>query len=1147
MVSIKLKGTENYQVWSCAMLLALEGKNKTGFIDGSCKRSNTDEVLGRQWDRVNAVVLGWILNSISEELFLGQIFSKRAKHVWEELKETYDKVDGSIIFDLHHQIHTLKKNGSSIADYYHKLNALWKQFDAMIELPRCVCNASEDFKKHNQLMKLMQFLMGLDDSYMLIRSSILSREVLPDVRSAYATISSEESHRVASSSVSSSTQRSQASTFVSNVPNRNNFQRNNQNFSNGPRPNNLNNNRQSGGSSLVCENYGFNGHTIDRCFKIIGYPADFEKKILINLLMGKIFLIIILLELVHLLDLQMNKWLLLFLSSKKNKIRKNVQANMAWANQHMTYTDKELDNILDISHLKIKVGHPSGTEDFIYKIENLKLSNGLTLYDVLVIPEYCVTLISVHKLAKENKVVVAFDENKLGHPADPVLNVLKKSLQFDNNDKNLYYEICQRAKQTREPFALSDHVSSSLGELVHLNLWAPYKVTSFEGFRLSSSVLNGKSPYEMIYKKCPTLSHLRVFGCLCFATIVNNSDKFGSRYEKCVMIGVLVAALLSLVETLSLLIFQLILKNDADSNDNVFATQDERVTTIKENIFSEGNLDQNPNSSPHGVQNLRRSYRQSVFSRNYNDFVVDSKVKYGIEKYVGYSKLNTENYCFVTQLNKNHEPNSFLEASKYPHWTDSMNQEMNALLRNETWEIVELPKGRKVIGSKWIYKIKYQSSGEIDRFKARLMAQDLEETVYMKPPEGYFPSDNKVCRLKKSLYGLKQTPRQWNVKLTSTLMENGFIQSKSDYSLKSTGIWSNVYVDDIIITGNSVSETEKFKVNLKLKYVLDLLSEYGMLACKPAKTPLMSKLVVSNEACEKDPLLDNITDYQKLMRKMIYLINTRPDISYDVHCFSQFMHSPLKSHLKIAFKILRYLKSCPGLGIHIVKTSGMSLNAYTDADWANKKQNTLSKSSTKAGYRALASVTCEVIWILKILKDLNIENVSPVSLHCDSVVKTIKIDSAKQIADILTKRLDTLQDKVLVEKLGQQSEWATQSPSKPLKPNQIIPDQASYSSPKGSQGSERAMKFQTAMRRQPSKQQSADFISEIYMTVRVDIERAPYPNGSDGSGRAHYINPKEDKTLDSIKRDTSLNRWTITNTYATSLSRELRSDVSKEY
>ncbi|GKA65393.1 ribonuclease H-like domain-containing protein [Tanacetum coccineum] len=143
-VSIKLKGTENYQVWFCAMLLALEGINKTGFIDGSCRRSHTYEVLEKQWDRVNVV------------------------------------------------------------------------------LPKCVCHAADDFRKHNQLI---QFLMGLDYSSMQIRSSILSREVLPDARSVYATISSEESHRVASCSIFGSSQRNQASAFVSNVPNKGNFQR----------------------------------------------------------------------------------------------------------------------------------------------------------------------------------------------------------------------------------------------------------------------------------------------------------------------------------------------------------------------------------------------------------------------------------------------------------------------------------------------------------------------------------------------------------------------------------------------------------------------------------------------------------------------------------------------------------------------------------------------------------------------------------------------------------------------------------------------------------------------------------------------------------------------------------------------------------
>nr|GEZ46049.1 ribonuclease H-like domain-containing protein [Tanacetum cinerariifolium] len=78
------------------------------------------------------------------------------------------------------------------------LNAIWKQFDALIELPRCTCHAADDFKKHNHLMNLMQFLLGLDDTHMEIRNSILSRETLPNVRIAYAIIYSEESLRVAS-------------------------------------------------------------------------------------------------------------------------------------------------------------------------------------------------------------------------------------------------------------------------------------------------------------------------------------------------------------------------------------------------------------------------------------------------------------------------------------------------------------------------------------------------------------------------------------------------------------------------------------------------------------------------------------------------------------------------------------------------------------------------------------------------------------------------------------------------------------------------------------------------------------------------------------------------------------------------------------
>ncbi|GJS50506.1 ribonuclease H-like domain-containing protein [Tanacetum coccineum] len=314
----------------------------------------------------------------------------------------------------------------------------------------------------------MQFLMGLDDSYMKIRSSILSREVLPDVRSAYATISSEEPHRVAYA-------------FVSNMPNIYNFQRNNQTINSGPIPNSLNNNRQGGGSALVCENCEYNGHTIKRCFKIIGYSADFSKKKSGQSFKGK--------------NVSNNNSVMSCSSSgfpdeqmttlisliKDNKAGKNVQANMA-------------DNVLNISHLKIKVGHPNGTKAFISKIGNLKLSNGLILYDVLVILEYCVTLIYVHRLAKENKIIATFDESRcyflnqdlslendletsdqcegLGHPAKSILNVLKYSLHIDNMDK------C---------------------DLVHLDLWGPYKVTSSKGFRYFLTVMDDYTRAAWVY------------------------------------------------------------------------------------------------------------------------------------------------------------------------------------------------------------------------------------------------------------------------------------------------------------------------------------------------------------------------------------------------------------------------------------------------------------------------------------------------------------------------------------------------------------------------------------------------------------------------------------------------------------------------
>nr|GEX38525.1 ribonuclease H-like domain-containing protein [Tanacetum cinerariifolium]GEX41805.1 ribonuclease H-like domain-containing protein [Tanacetum cinerariifolium] len=128
-------------------------------------------------------------------VYLGHVFSDNAQTVWKELEETYDRIDGSIVFNLLQKINSFKQGGLPISEYYHKLNSLWREFDILTKLLDCVCEARDELGDHGKFMKLMQFLMGLSEVYQPIRSSLLTREVLPEVKDAFVIIAREESHR----------------------------------------------------------------------------------------------------------------------------------------------------------------------------------------------------------------------------------------------------------------------------------------------------------------------------------------------------------------------------------------------------------------------------------------------------------------------------------------------------------------------------------------------------------------------------------------------------------------------------------------------------------------------------------------------------------------------------------------------------------------------------------------------------------------------------------------------------------------------------------------------------------------------------------------------------------------------------------------
>jgi hypothetical protein len=282
-----------------------------------------------------------------------------------------------------------------------------------------------------------------------------------------------------------------------------------------------------------------------------------------------------------------------------------------------------------------------------------------------------------------------------------------------------------------------------------------------------------------------------------------------------------------------------------------------------------------------------------------------------------------------------------------------MKVELDALAKNGTWKLVELQPHTKSIGCRWVYKVKRKADDTIERYKARLVAKgynqvegidyfetfspvaklttirtllaigairnwhlhqldvnnaflhgDLQEDVYMKVPEGVQCSQpNLVCKLQKSLYGLKQASRKWYEKLTALLIKEGYTRSTSDYSLFTLSKDNDftillVYVDDIILAGSSIHEFDRIKVVLdaafkiknlgqlkyflglevahsklgitvsQMKYCLDMLKDSGLLGSKPASTPLDTSIKLHSAA--GTPYKD-VSSYRRLVGKLLYL------------------------------------------------------------------------------------------------------------------------------------------------------------------------------------------------------------------------------------------------------------------------------------
>ncbi|PIK39827.1 hypothetical protein BSL78_23335 [Apostichopus japonicus] len=447
-------------------------------------------------------------------------------------------------------------------------------------------------------------------------------------------------------------------------------------------------------------------------------------------------------------------------------------------------------------------------------------------------------------------------------------------------------------------------------------------------------------------------------------------------------------------------------------------------------------------------------------------------------------------------------PKTYQEAITCPassDWQKAMKDEMSALRENDTFELNPLPEGRKVVGGRWVYAVKLGPNDE-EQYKARYVAKgfsqlpnvDYNETfsptarissiralmqlsiqhnlivhqmdvktaylnapidceLYVEQPEGFAVSgkngEKLVCRLKKSLYGLKQSGRNWNSLLHSYFVGESYSQSLVDPCVYTKHEENDmtiilVWVDDIIITTNRdsiledvkrgltsrfkmkdlgeismflgmrfICEVDMIKIN-QSKYIEKMLLKYGMKDCKARSTPCEMNVDKVFENPEDQIELTDARLYREIVGSLIYVMtSTRPDLCYTVTKLAQHMSNPTMAHLTMAKHALRYLKGTIYQSLIYRKSvEPLSLIGFCDSSWGNSedrrsitgycfqlsengpliswkstKQRTVALSTCEAEYMALAAATQEAKFLVQLWRSMtNSDSVNTVSLYCDN-------------------------------------------------------------------------------------------------------------------------------------------------------------------
>ncbi|KAG7539387.1 Reverse transcriptase RNA-dependent DNA polymerase [Arabidopsis suecica] len=1157
LISKPLLRGPNYDEWATNLRLALKARKKFGFADGSIPQPVADDPDFEDWTANNALVVSWMKLTIHENLSTSMSHIDDSHELWIHIQKRFGVKNGQRVQRLKTELATCRQRGVTIETYYGRLSQLWRSLAdyQQAKTMEDVRKEREEDKLHQFLMGLDDSVYGTVKSALLSRVPLPSLEeaynaLTQDEESKSLSRLNDERTDGVSFAV-------QTASRPRNVVDNRELSENRTCSHCGKIGHIAENcfklvgyppwleeklrNRNNGSSSRGGSSYNGSGRGSN---KQSGGRGSAQTNIVTSSLPSAPLSSDDRIGLSGLNDAQWKILQQILDERKSTSPQTGTYFLESWiidsgATNHMTGSLEFLRNVCDMPPILIKL--PDGRFTTSTKQGRVHLGSSLDLQDVLFVDGLHCHLISVSQLTRTrqclfqitDKICVIQDRTtqmligagrelnglyffrgvetaavvtskvspstelwhrRLGHASSKALKLLPFSDIASSAFDSKTCEICIQAKQTRDPFPLSSNKTTFAFELVHCDLWGPYRTTSICGSRYfltlvddfsravwlyllpskqeaplhlknfialvkrqystdiktirsdngseficlsdffaekgiihetscvgtpqqngrvehkhrhilnvaralrfqaglpiefwsycaltaaylinrtPTPLLQGKTPFELIYHRPPPLNHVRVFGCVCYAhNQKHGGDKFASRSNKSIFLGYPFAKKgwrvynietgkisvsrdvvfsetefhfsdldfssssdfatpsitidsspppLTILESSSPVSptapntptvaaappsSELVPDNDdttdIDGSDNNDDSDDELMLspTAPASPISPSSTSSSPATAPPvETERLGKGCRAKQPPVRLADYVTTilhqpfpSATPYPLDNYLSSSGFSDNYQAFLLAITSGHEPRSYNEAILDENWRDAVSDEIVSLEDLGTWTVEDLPPGKKALGCKWVFRLKYKSDGTLERHKARLVVLgnnqtegldytetfapvakmvtvraflqqvvfldwevhqmdvhnaflhgDLDEEVYMQFPPGFRNGDkSKVCRLRKSLYGLKQAPRCWFEKLSTALKEYGFTQDISDYSLfifEKEGIRLHVlvYVDDLIITGTSVDVINEFKSYLSsCFYMKDLGILRYFLGIEVARSP----------------------------------------------------------------------------------------------------------------------------------------------------------------------------------------------------------------------------------------------------------------------------------------------------------------------